>query len=120
MNAPLLPLGQISPFSPKRDDPASGMRVSTLSPHIGSFARGSSVEPERCLGLTQAFRSGAKDNLPKRQQDYRDDKGGDIIEEAEQQHAGKKVLPVHLPQPNQHGGVEHSEPARGMAGKAEQ
>src|SRR5262245_37140372 len=110
MNAPLLPLSQISPFFPKRDR-ASSVRVPALA-HIGGFARGRSVKPERCLGLTQALRSSAQDNFPKRQQDYRYDKGRNIIEEAEQQHAGEEVLPVHLPEPHQHGGVENPKPAR--------
>ena len=32
----------------------------------------------------------------------------------------EQVLPVHLPEPDQHGGVEHAEPAGRMAGEAQQ
>src|SRR5437899_2213916 len=70
--------------------------------------------------LAQALRSRADDTRPKRQQDYRYDKGTDIIEGAEQQHAAEQFLPVHLPEPDQHGGIENAEPARRMAGKAQQ
>src|SRR5437763_6894822 len=86
----------------------SGAFVSALS-HIGGFARRTSVEPKR--RLTQPLRPGAEDNLPKRQHDYRDDKGSNIIKQAEQQHAGQQVLPVHLPEPDQHGRVEYAKPA---------
>ena len=67
-----------------------------------------------------ALQSRAEDNLPKRQQDYRYDERRNIIEHAEQQHAGQQLFPVHLPQPDQHGGVEHAEPAGRMAGETQQ
>src|SRR5579859_7565438 len=98
---------------------SSSVRISTLS-HISSFTRRTSLQPQCRLRLTQALRSGAEDNLPKRQQDYRNDKGGDIIQQPKQQHAGQQVLPVHLPEADQHGRIEHPEPAGRVAGEAEQ
>ena len=95
---------------------ASSGAVPTLS-HIGGFARRLGVEPRR--RLTQALHSCPQYNLSKRQQDYRYDKWRNIIEEAEQQHPCKQVFPVHLPQADQHGGIEHAEPTRGMAGEAQ-
>src|SRR6185437_8663163 len=103
----------IWPASPFR----SGACISTLS-HIGRFTRRASLKPER--RLTQALRSGAEDNLPKRQQDYRDNKGHNIIKQAEQQHTGQEVLPVHLPEADQHGRIEHPEPSRGVAGEPQE
>src|ERR1700755_2930770 len=102
------------PASPSRSP--RGASVSTLS-HIGGLAWRTWIEPKR--SLTQALGSGTEDNLPKRQQDYRYDKRRDIIEQAEQQHAGEQVLAVHLPETDQHGRVEHPEPPRGMAGEAQ-
>src|SRR3954451_19939193 len=108
-------------FSSNREAPAasSGARVATLA-HIdgGLMPRRLGVGARR--QLAQALRSRAEDNLPKRQQDYRYDKGTDIIEDTEQQHAGEQFLPVHLPEPDQHGGIENAEPARRMAGKPQQ
>src|SRR5947199_165259 len=98
---------------------SSGALVSTLA-YIdgGLMPRRPGVGARR--QLAQAFRSRADDNLPKRQQDYRYDERTDIIEDAEQQHAGEQFLPVHLPEPDQHGGIENTEPARRMAGKPQQ
>src|SRR5882724_9321117 len=59
---------------------SSGAGISTLS-HISSFGRGSGIERKR--RLTQALRPGADDNLAKRQQDYRYDEGGNIVEQTE-------------------------------------
>src|ERR1700710_1868607 len=70
--------------------------------------------------LAQAFQPRAQDKLPKRQQDYRYDERRDIIEQAEQQHPGEQIFLVHLPEADQHCGVEHAEAARRMAGEAEQ
>src|ERR1700720_4778573 len=94
----------------------SGAGVAALS-HIGGFARRFCLEPRR--PLTQALHSRPQYNLSKRQQDYRYDERRNIIEDAKQQHPRKQVLPVHLPQPDQHRGIEHTEPAGGMAGKAQ-
>ena len=91
--------------------------VSPLS-HISGLAVRLGVE--RLAASRRRFVSRPQDNLPKRQQDYRYDKWRNIIEHAEQQHPRQQVLPVHLPQADQHGGVEHAEPAGGMAGKAQQ
>src|SRR5579871_5393065 len=101
-----------------RSSSSSGALVSALS-YIGGFVRGTGFQPKR-RRLAQALRPGAENNLAKRQQDYRYDKRGNIVEQAEQQHTGEQVLPVHLPEADQHGGVEHAEAAGGMAGKAEQ
>ena len=70
--------------------------------------------------LTQPLHSRAHYNLAKRQQDYRYDERRKIIENAKQQHPRQQVFPVHLPQADQHRGIEHAEPARRMAGKAKQ
>src|ERR1700692_4363093 len=94
---------------------SSGAGVPTLS-HIGGFACWLGIEPGP--RLTQALGSGTQYNLPKRQQDYRYDEWRKIIEDAKQQHPGQKLFPVHLPKPDQHGGVEHPEPPGGMAGEA--
>src|SRR4051794_9035068 len=59
----------------------------------------------------------AQDKLAQRQQDDGDDERRDIVQDAEQQHSGEQVLLVHLPQPDQHRGVEHAETAGRMAGK---
>src|ERR1700720_1036859 len=96
----------------------SGGRIATL-PHIGGFARRSRRIQTQAGGVAQAFRPGGEDNLPKRQQDYRYDKRRNIIEQAEQHHTCQQVFSVHLPEADQHGGVEHPEPPRRMAGKAE-
>src|ERR1700730_2380268 len=93
----------IRPASPFTGS-AAGTGVAALS-HEGRLGRGAGIELER--RLAQALRSRAEDNLPKRQQDYRYDERGNIIEEAVQQHPGQKVLAVHLPQADQHGGIEH-------------
>src|SRR6195952_2802245 len=87
-------------------------------PDIGGFARRSGVESRR--RLAQAFHSRAQDNLPERQQDYRYDERRNIIQQADQRHSGQQVFPVHLPQPDQHGGVEYAEAAGGMAGETQQ
>ena len=70
--------------------------------------------------LAQALHSRAQYNFPERQQDYRYDERRKIVEDAKQQHSGQQVFPVHLPQTDQHGRIEHAEPAGRMAGKAEQ
>src|SRR5947209_2868744 len=101
-----------SPFA----SASSATFVAALS-YIGSLGRGSGIELEG--SLTQSLRSRAQDNLPKRQQDYRYDERCDIIEDAEQQHARQQVLPVHLPQADQHGGIEHPKAAGGVAGEAQ-
>src|SRR5271165_229089 len=90
----------------------------TLS-HIDRIARGARLQAKRGR-LTQALRPGAEDNLAKRQQHYRYDKRRNIIEQAEQQHAGEQFLAVHLPEADQHGGVEHAKPSRRMAGEAQE
>src|SRR6476620_4055744 len=95
------PSGRASPKGMRR----SGAAVAALS-HIGGFTRRAGVELER--RLLQALRSGTDYNLAKRQQDYRYDEGGEIIEDAEQEHPAQEFLAVHLPKPNQHGGVEHA------------
>src|SRR5258708_7558333 len=46
--------------------------------------------------------------------------GQHVIEQTEDQKAGKQILGIILPQRDQHGRVEHTEPAGRMAGKAEQ
>src|SRR3954468_3020182 len=91
--------------------------VAALS-HISRLRRAPRIETER--GLAQSFRPRADDNLAKRQQDYRDDERGQIIQDSEQQHAREQFLAVHLPQTDQHGGVKHPEPARRMTGEAKQ
>src|ERR1700730_2431146 len=106
----------IRPASPFAST-SSSTGVAALS-HVSSLARRSGIELER--RLTQALRSRPEDNLPKRQQDYRYDERGNIIEDAEQQHPGQKVLAVHLPQADQHGGIEHPKASGGVAGKAQQ
>src|ERR1700687_507212 len=103
----------VSPFG----SASSGAGVPALS-HIGGFAPRLGVEPGR--RLTQALHSRAQYNLPKRQQDYRYDKRRNIIQDTKQQHSRQRVFPVHLPQPDQHGGVEHAEPAGGMDGGGQQ
>src|SRR3982074_770814 len=95
---------------------SSGASVPTLS-DVGGFARRPGAEPRR--RLTQALHSRPQYNFSKRQQNYRYDKWRNIIEEAKQQHPREQVFPVHLPQADQHGGIEHAEPARGMAGEAQ-
>src|SRR5437016_4756544 len=70
-----------SPFA----SASSATCVAALS-YVGSLRRRSGIELES--SLTQPLRSRAEDNLPKRQQDYRYDKRRNIIEDAEQQHAG--------------------------------
>src|SRR5229473_3434084 len=70
-----------SPFA----SASSGTSVAALS-HVGRLGRRSGIELER--SLTQALRSRPENNLPKRQQDYRYDERRNIIEQAEQQHAG--------------------------------
>src|SRR5215204_1544510 len=111
------------PFSSIGEAPAasSGARVSTLA-HIdgGLMPRRLGADAGARRQLAQALRSRAENNLPKRQQDYRYDKGTNIIEDAEQQHAGEQFLPVHLPEADQHGGIENAEAARRMAGKPQQ
>src|SRR5579864_3259515 len=82
----------------------SSTRIAAL-PDIGCLAGRLGLERKR--RLTQALRPGTEDNLPKRQQDYRYDKRGKIIEETEQQHPREQVLAVHLPQADQHGGIEY-------------
>src|SRR5882757_5893863 len=72
------------------------------------------------ISLRQPFQTGSEDNFPKRQQDYRYDEWGNIVEQPEQQHAAEQVLAVHLPEADQHGGIEHPETAGGVAGEAEQ
>src|ERR1035438_6883739 len=84
----------IRPASPFAST-SSGTGVPALS-YISSLGRRSGIELER--RLTQALRSCAEDNLPKRQQDYRYDERSNIIEDTEQQHTGQKVFAVHLPQ----------------------
>ena len=44
----------------------------------------------------------------------------DVIQQPEDQQAGQQFLGVVLPERDQHGGVEHAEPAGRMAGEAEQ
>src|SRR5258708_24322850 len=46
--------------------------------------------------------------------------GQHVIEQPEDQKTGKQILGIILPQRDQHGRVEHTEPAGRMAGKAEQ
>src|SRR5229473_1285649 len=75
----------IRPASPFAST-SSGTLVAALS-HVSRLGRRSGIELER--RLTQALRSRAEDNLPKRQQDYRYDERGNIIEDAEQQHTGQ-------------------------------
>src|SRR6202049_1718948 len=86
---------------------SSGASVAPLS-HIGGFARRLGIKSRR--RPARGLDARAQYNLTKRQQDYRYDKWGNIIEDAKQQHSGQQVFPVHLPQPDQHGGVEHPEP----------
>src|SRR5579872_4460140 len=96
--------------------------VATLS-HINSVGLGRSLQPglqSTCGGLAQALRPGPEDKLAKRQQDYRYDERRNIIKQAEQQHARQELLAVHLPEADQHGGIEHPEAPRRMAGKAQQ
>src|SRR6266404_5414864 len=95
---------------------SSGAAIPALS-DIDGLARRLGVEPRR--RLPQALHSRPHYNFSKRQQDYRYDKRRNIIEQAEQQHPRQQVFPVHLPQADQHGGIEHAEPARGMAGEAQ-
>src|SRR5919106_5549602 len=89
-----------------REAPAtsSGAGVSTLAHIDGGLMPRLGVGGSR--QIAQALRSRADDNLPKRQQDYRYDKRANIIEHAEQQHAGEQFLPIHLPEADQHGGIE--------------
>src|SRR4051812_36854467 len=96
---------------------SSGAGVSTLA-HIDGLTSRLSVRAR--FQLAQALESRTENNLPKRQQDYRYDERRNIIEYPEQQHSPQQVLPVHLPEADQHRGIEHAEPARRMAGKAEQ
>src|SRR5882757_7556211 len=96
---------------------SSGAGIATLS-HVGGFAFQLGV-PAGCR-LPQALHSCAQYNLPKRQQDYRYDEWRKIIEDAKQQHPREQILPVHLPQADQHGGVEYAEATRGMTGEAQQ
>src|ERR1700726_3226954 len=95
---------------------SSGAGVPAL-PDEGGFAFGLGVSAGH--RLTQAFEPRTQYNFPKRQQDYRYDKWRNIIEHAEQQHPPQQVVPVHLPQADQHRGIEHAEPAGGMAGEAQ-
>src|SRR6202011_1859605 len=95
---------------------SSGAGVPALS-GVGGFAPRFGVEHRR--RLTQALHARADYNLPKRQQDYRYDKRRKIIEDAEQEHPRQQLFAVHLPQPDQHGGIEHAEAAGGMAGEAQ-
>src|SRR3954468_8791186 len=44
----------------------------------------------------------------------------DVIEQSEDQKTGQQFFGIVLPQCDQHGGVEHAEPAGRMAGEAEQ
>src|SRR5882724_7465796 len=81
--------------------------IATLS-HIGGFALRLGVEPR--LRPAQALLPRPHYNFPKRQQDYRYDKWKNIIEDAKQQHSREQLFPVQLPQADQHGGVEHTEP----------
>src|SRR5260370_16741990 len=106
----------IGRLSPRSGSQLSDASVPTLS-HIGGFAGRLGVEPRR--RLTQPLHSCPQYNLSKRQQDYRQDERTNIIEDAKQQHPRKQVLPIHLPQPDQHRGIEHPEPARGVAGEAQ-
>src|SRR5262245_323492 len=94
---------------------SSGARVSTLAHEDGGLVPRLGVGARR--QTAQALESRAKDNLPKRQQDYRYDKRPNIIEHPEQQHSGQQFLAIHLPEADQHRGVEHPEPARRMAGE---
>src|SRR5258708_24311685 len=91
---------------------SSGAGIPALS-HIGGLARRLGVDP--WARLTQALHSRPHYNFSKSQQDYRYDKRRNIIEQAEQQHPRKQVFPVHLPQSDQHRGIEHAEPAGGIA-----
>src|ERR1700681_93102 len=100
------------PFAPV----SSGAGIATLS-RVDGFAFRLGLRAGR--GPAPALQSRAEDNLPKRQQDYRYHERREIIENAEQQHPRQQVFPVHLPQADQHGGVEHAEPAGGMAGEAQ-
>src|ERR1019366_1114857 len=109
----------LSPFG----SGSSGAGVPALSDIDGfalrpGFAPRPGLEPRR--RLPQALYSRAHYNLSKRQQDYRYDEWRKIIEHPEQQHPREQVFPVHLPQADQHGGIEHAEPAGGMAGEAQQ
>src|ERR1035437_5990632 len=103
----------LSPFG----SASSGAGGPTLS-HVGGFPLRLGVEPRR--RLTQALHSRAQYNFSKRQQDYRYDEWRKIIEDPKQQHPPKQVFPVHLPQADQHRGIEHAEPAGRMAGEAQQ
>src|SRR6266702_612428 len=105
----------IEPASPFGS--SSGAGIAAL-PDKGGFGRRAGLEPER--RLPQALGPGAENNLPKRQQDYRDDERRKIIEHAEQQHSREQLLAVHLPKADQHGGVEDPEPSRRVAGEAQQ
>src|ERR1700722_9216753 len=87
-------------------------------PHVSRFAARLGIE--RLRRLPQPLGSRPQNNLSKRQQDYRYDEWRNIIEDAEQQHPRQQVLPVHLPQADQHRGVEYTEPAGGMTGKSQQ
>src|SRR5882724_6776394 len=99
---------------------SSGAAVSALARIDGLVSRLGVRLGRQLAQALQSFESRAKDNLPKRQQDYRYDKGANIIEHPEQQHARQQLLPVHLPEPDQHRGVKDSEPAGRMTGKAQQ
>src|SRR5689334_19368005 len=105
----------ISPASPRLFALLAG--IATL-PHIGCFPGRLCFQRQR--RLAQPLRPGADDKLPKRQQDYRDDKGRNIVKQAEQQHPGEQFLAVHLPEADQHRGIEHPEPAGRVAGKAQE
>ncbi len=76
------------------------------------------VEPlqSRC----DPFRPKTDNKLPKREQDDRNNERHEIIEHTEQQHSGQQLFPVELEQTHQHRGVEHTEAAGRVAGKAEQ
>src|SRR5882724_1796910 len=102
---------------PRPQAASSGAGVAPLA-HIDGLMSRLGFRARR--HLAQALESRAKDNLAKRQQDYRYDERCNIIEHPEQQHPGKQVFPVHLPQADQHGGVEYPEPPGRMAGKAQQ
>src|SRR5258708_8571914 len=117
----------------KKEEGASSMAIAPAFFPFGSVSSGAGVPALSDEGgfafrlgvnaghrLTQAFEPRTQYNFPKRPQDYKYDKLRHIIEHAGQQHPRQQVFPVHLPQSDQHGGVEHAKPAGGMAGEAQQ
>src|SRR5438874_11881078 len=96
---------------------SSGAGVATLF-QICGFALCLNLKPR--LDPTQALQSRAQYNFAQGQQDYRYDERSKIIKDTKQQHSREQVLPIHLPQADQHGGIEYAKPPGGMTGEAQQ